>query len=91
MPGSETPLALLLLVVRAFASGCTALTGVEAISNGVPSFERPKARNAATTLAMMGLIAVVLFGGITVLAVALHAHNNWCGAANSERTGTLRP
>jgi len=60
-------------VVRAFASGCTALTGVEAISNGVPSFERPKARNAATTLAMMGAIAVVLFGGITVLAVALHA------------------
>jgi amino acid transporter len=71
--GGLTSLALLLLVVRAFASGCTALTGVEAISNGVPSFERPKARNAATTLAMMGLIAVVLFGGITVLAVALHA------------------
>ena len=68
-----TSLALLLLVVRAFASGCTALTGVEAISNGVPSFERPKARNAAMTLTMMGVIAVVLFGGITVLAVALHA------------------
>ncbi len=66
-------LALLVLVVRAFASGCTALTGVEAISNGVPSFERPKARNAALTLSMMGAIAVVLFGGITVLAVALHA------------------
>ena len=71
--GGLTSLALLLLVVRAFASGCTALTEVEAISNGVPSFERPKARNAATTLAMMGLIAVVLFGGITALAVALHA------------------
>jgi len=72
-PGELSSLALLVLVVRAFASGCTALTGVEAISNGVPSFERPKARNAATTLAMMGAIAVVLFGGITVLAVALHA------------------
>jgi hypothetical protein len=60
-------------VVRAFASGCTALTGVEAISNGVPSFRKPKARNAATTLTLMGLIAVVLFGGITVLAVALNA------------------
>ena len=72
-PGELSSLALLVLVVRAFASGCTALTGVEAISNGVPSFERPKARNAATTLAMMGGIAVVLFGGITVLAVALHA------------------
>ena len=72
-PGELSSLALLVLVVRAFASGCTALTGVEAISNGVPSFERPKARNAAMTLAMMGGIAVVLFGGITVLAVALHA------------------
>ena len=71
--GNLTSLALLLLVVRAFASGCTALTGVEAISNGVPSFERPKARNAAATLTLMGIIAVVLFGGITVLAVALHA------------------
>ena len=71
--GNLTGLALLLLVVRAFASGCTALTGVEAISNGVPSFQRPKPRNAATTLTMMGAIAVVLFGGITVLAVAQHA------------------
>jgi len=66
-------LAFALLLVRAFASGCTALTGVEAISNGVPSFEKPKARNAAITLTLMGAIAVVLFGGITVLAVALHA------------------
>jgi amino acid transporter len=63
--------AIALLLVRAFASGCTALTGVEAISNGVPSFQKPKARNAAMTLTMMGAIAVVLFGGITVLAVAL--------------------
>lgn len=66
-------LALVLLLVRAFASGCTALTGVEAISNGVPSFRRPKAHNAATTLTLMGLIAVVLFSGITLLAVALDA------------------
>jgi amino acid transporter len=65
--------AMALLLVRAFASGCTALTGVEAISNGVPSFQKPKARNAAATLTMMGAIAVVLFGGITVLAVALDA------------------
>ena len=68
-----TGLAMGVLLVRAFASGCTALTGVEAISNGVPSFEKPKARNAATTLTLMGVIAVVLFGGITVLAVALNA------------------
>ena len=66
-------LALTLLLVRAFASGCTALTGVEAISNGVPAFEKPKARNAATTLTLMGVIAVTLFGGITILAVALDA------------------
>ena len=65
--------AMALLLVRAFASGCTALTGVEAISNGVPSFQKPKARNAAATLTMMGAIAVALFGGITVLAVALDA------------------
>ncbi len=66
-------LGMALLLVRAFSSGCTALTGVEAISNGVPSFRKPKARNAAATLTMMGVIAVVLFGGITVLAVALDA------------------
>ncbi len=65
--------AMVLLLVRAFSSGCTALTGVEAISNGVPSFQKPKARNAATTLTMMGIIAVILFGGITVLAVTLDA------------------
>ena len=63
----------LLLVLRAFASGCTALTGVEAISNGVPAFRRPKARNAANTLAIMGLLAVSMFAGITVLALHLNA------------------
>jgi amino acid transporter len=67
-------LGTLLLALRAFASGCTALTGVEAISNGVPSFRRPKARNAANTLAVMGALAVSMFVGITVLALHLHAH-----------------
>jgi amino acid transporter len=62
------------LAARAFASGCTALTGVEAISNGVPAFRKPKARNAALTLVMMGAIAIAMFTGITVLAVRLHAH-----------------
>ena len=71
--GDKRVLALVFLLVRAFASGCTALTGVEAISNGVPAFEKPQARNAATTLAIMGGIAVVLFGGITVLAVGIEA------------------
>ena len=64
----------LLLLMRAFASGCTALTGVEAISNGVPSFRKPKARNAATTMTVMGLIAVSMFVGITALALELQAH-----------------
>jgi amino acid transporter len=66
-------LGTLLLALRAFASGCTALTGVEAISNGVPSFRPPKARNAANTLAIMGALAVSMFVGITVLALQLHA------------------
>ncbi|MFC0439199.1 APC family permease [Kutzneria buriramensis] len=62
------------LSLRAFASGCTALTGVEAISNGVPAFRKPKSHNAALTLVMMGVIAVAMFGGITALAVHLNAH-----------------
>jgi amino acid transporter len=61
------------LALRAFASGCTALTGVEAISNGVPAFRVPKSRNAATTLVAMGALAVTMFGGITVLAIETHA------------------
>ncbi|MFC1401976.1 MULTISPECIES: APC family permease [Streptacidiphilus] len=72
--GSFTGLALVLLAMRAFASGCTALTGVEAISNGVPAFQEPKARNAATTLAVMGLFSVTMFVGITVLAMAYRVH-----------------
>lgn len=62
--------ALVFLLLRAFSSGCAALTGVEAISNGVPAFRRPKSRNAATTLAMMGLLAVTMFCGIIGLAMA---------------------
>jgi hypothetical protein len=62
------------LALRAFASGCTALTGVEAISNGVPSFAAPKSRNAARTLVAMGGLAVSMFVGITVLAVTSHVH-----------------
>lgn len=65
--------AAVLLVLRAFASGCTALTGVEAISNGVPFFRRPKSRNASVTLTMMGLIAIVMFGGVTWLAMVTGA------------------
>jgi amino acid transporter len=60
--------ALVFLVARSFSSGCAALTGVEAISNGVPAFQKPKSRNAATTLLLLGTIAVSLFMGIILLA-----------------------
>jgi amino acid transporter len=66
----------LFLVLRAFASGSTALTGVEAISNGVQAFRRPQSRNAASTLAMMGAMTVTMFIGITVLSVVLHVRVN---------------
>ena len=55
---------LVLLLLRAFSSGCSALTGVEAIANGVPAFRRPKVRNAQLTLVAMGSIAIVLFVGL---------------------------
>ncbi|ASO19238.1 amino acid transporter [Actinoalloteichus hoggarensis] len=60
--------AMLLIVLRAFSSGSAALTGVEAISNGVPAFRRPKSRNAALTLIMMGALAVSMFMGLLLLA-----------------------
>ncbi|WP_101949567.1 APC family permease [Mycobacterium sp. 3519A] len=66
--GQVLGFAMIFLVARAFSSGCAALTGVEAISNGVPAFRKPKSRNAATTLLMLGVIAVSLFMGIIMLA-----------------------
>ncbi|MEU5220905.1 APC family permease [Streptomyces sp. NPDC020807] len=62
--------ALVFLLLRAFSSGCAALTGVEAISNGVPAFRKPKSKNAATTLTLMGALAVTMFCGIIFLAMA---------------------
>ncbi len=61
--------ALVFLVLRAFSSGSTALTGVEAISNGVPAFRPPKGKNAATTLTMLGVLAITMFAGVTLLAL----------------------
>ena len=66
--GEMVGFALVFVVARSFSSGCAALTGVEAISNGVPAFRKPKSRNAATTLLMLGAIAVTLMMGIIVLA-----------------------
>jgi amino acid transporter len=63
----------LFLVLRAFSSGCTALTGIEAISNGIQAFKKPRSKNAAITLVWMSSILIVLFLGITVLANQIHA------------------
>jgi amino acid transporter len=68
LQGGLTGLAGAFLLLRAFSSGCTALTGVEAISNGVPAFKVPKSRNAATTLAMLGGIAVTMLMSMLLLA-----------------------
>ena len=67
-------LLVVFLVLRAFASGCTALTGVEAVSNGIPAFLPPKSKNAAATLTIMGVLAITMFAGITALAMAAHVH-----------------
>jgi amino acid transporter len=58
------------LLLKAFSSGCTALTGVEAIANGVPAFKKPQSENAAKTLLMMSTLAITMFVGITALALA---------------------
>ncbi len=63
----------LFVVLRAFSSGSTALTGVEAIANGVNAFRRPHGKNAAATLAILGAIAITLFLGVSYLAVREHA------------------
>jgi len=69
-----TGLAIVMIALRAFASGCTALTGVEAVSNGVPNFRKPKARNAAATLAGMAVLTITMFVGLTVLALVAKVH-----------------
>ena len=63
-----------LLLLRAFASGCSALTGVEAIANGVQAFRLPKIQNAQKTMVLMGSVAIFSFIGITVLALAANVH-----------------
>jgi amino acid transporter len=74
-------LAMGFLLLRAFSSGCAALTGVEAISNGVPAFRKPKSRNAATTLLMMGLVAVTMLMSMVTLA-------RWTGVRYAETPAT---
>ena len=79
--GDVLGFALVFLVARAFSSGCAALTGVEAISNGVPAFRKPKSRNAATTLLLLGVIAVI----------AVHGHHHaGQGDRRADRRATAR-
>ncbi len=67
--GNWAGIAFVFLILRSFSSGAAALTGVEAISNGVPAFRKPKSKNAATTLLLMGVLAVTMLVGIITLAV----------------------
>src|SRR4029079_14282322 len=77
---SLTQAAFLLLLLRACSSGCSAVTGVEAVANGVPAFRKPKVRNAQMTLMLMGTIAICLFSGLTALALfsGVHYAENPC-------------
>ena len=72
--GGLTGFALIWLLMRAFAAGCTALTGVEAISNGIPAFKKPESKNAAGTLTWMAVIMTVLILGTGFLAYKINAH-----------------
>src|SRR6185437_16655698 len=63
-----------LLLLGAFSNGCAALTGIEAISNGVPAFKKPEAQNAAATLVWMALLLTVMFLGTSVLAYLYGVH-----------------
>ena len=76
-----TKAAFILLLLRAFASGCAALTGVEAISNGVPAFRRPKIQNAQKTLMAMGATAILLFAGLVAIALIAGVHYIDCTEA----------
>jgi amino acid transporter len=71
MQVTAQPLTLFLLLT-AFSNGCTAMTGVEAVSNGVPAFKPPESKNAAATMLMMAVLSITMFLGITLLAQTYH-------------------
>jgi amino acid transporter len=79
------------VLLQAFASGAAALTGVEAISNGVNAFRAPPGRNAARTLLAMGVIAITLFVGVSYLAVHMHAHPSTSVSVVSELARAIFP
>jgi len=66
----------LILLLKAFSSGCTGLTGVEAVSNGIPSFKNPSQKNAKTVLTLLALLVFIIFGGISFLSTLYHAVPN---------------
>lgn len=77
---AATELLTLFLILKAFAAGCSAMTGIEAISDGVPAFEKPEPRNARITLTWMAVILATLFLGITLLAVTYHVQADETGS-----------
>jgi hypothetical protein len=79
----------LFLLLRGFSSGAVALTGVEAISNGVPAFRKPESRNAATTLTWMAVILGSLFLGLSILASKLHPYPTHAETVNSQMARVL--
>ena len=84
---SFTGFAMVFLLTRTFSSCCAALTGVGAISNGVPAFNKPKSKNAATTLLLLGTLAVTMMIGVVTLA-NLHwteADRRWSLVLHAER------
>jgi amino acid transporter len=88
-----TQAATILLILRAFSSGCSALTGVEAVSNGVPAFRAPKVRNAQATLTLMGGIAILLFGGLTAVGLisGVHYTENPCDLVGFDCENSPQP
>ncbi|HEY3551066.1 MAG TPA: APC family permease [Gaiellaceae bacterium] len=79
------------VLLRAFSSGSTALTGVEAIANGVNAFRHPQGKNAATTLAVLGALAIAMFLGVSYLAVRVHARPSATDSVVSQIARTVLP
>lgn len=71
-PADISSLALIWLVLRAFSSGCAALTGVEAVSNAVPNFKEPENKNAKTVLTLLAILLFIMFSGLALLTMKLH-------------------
>ncbi|MDP4172176.1 MAG: APC family permease, partial [Bacillota bacterium] len=64
----------LFVLLKAFSSGCSAVTGIEAISNAVPNFKNPSTKNAKLTLLTLGILLAIIFGGVTILSLAYGIH-----------------